>query len=261
MLLCCALFCAVSGREVIRMAVRICPEGDRALLVDFGNVIDEKINQDVARLQRILEAQRIGGVEELVPTFRSLLVRYDPVRISYQRLSSEVETLLPGLSGKGESAEREIRTIHHIPCCYGGAFGEDLSSMEKITGLSAGEIIRIHTGEEYRIYMLGFLPGFVYLGGLDRRIHAPRLMTPRTVIPAGSVGIGGAQTGVYPIASPGGWRLIGRTPVKFYDPDRPSPILCRAGEYIRFEQVSEAEYAAIAADVARGTWQEEVTRR
>ncbi|MGN1022086.1 MAG: 5-oxoprolinase subunit PxpB [Lachnospiraceae bacterium] len=240
--------------------VRICPEGDRALLVDFGNVIDEKTNRKVERLAGLLKERTFSGIRELMPAFSSLLVLYHPEVTTYRTLKEQVETLLPKLSQDAKEGPKS-RRIHHIPCCYGGAFGEDLPSMEELTGLTAKEIIQIHTKDAYRIYMLGFLPGFVYLGGLDSRIQAPRLATPRTKIPAGSVGIGGAQTGVYPIASPGGWRLIGRTPVRLYDPDRAEPILCRAGEYLRFEPVTEEEYHAIAKDVEQGTYQEEVTEQ
>ncbi|MBQ2047711.1 MAG: 5-oxoprolinase subunit PxpB, partial [Schwartzia sp.] len=122
---------------------------------------------------------------------------------------------------------------------------EDLIDMEKVTGLSREEIVKIHSGTDYRVYMLGFLPGFAYLGGLDERIAAPRLKTPRLSIPAGSVAIGGNQTGVYPIASPGGWRIIGSTPIEFYNPNREEPILCKAGDYIRFVPIGEDEYDEI----------------
>ena len=130
--------------------------------------------------------------------------------------------------------------------------------MEELTGLSSKEIIQIHSGTDYLVYMLGFLPGFVYLGGLDERIHAPRLTTPRVKIPAGAVGIGGSQTGVYPLDSPGGWRLIGRTPLRMYDPDREEPFLCNAGDYIRFCPIEETDYREIEAQVKTGTYQARV---
>jgi len=169
------------------------------------------------------------------------LILFDPERTSMQRIRDEIERLNISAS---ENESKEHRILR-IPCCYGGKYGEDLKDMEQVTGLSGEEIISIHSGTDYRVYMLGFLPGFAYLGGLDERIAAPRLKTPRLSIPAGSVAIGGNQTGVYPIDSPGGWRIIGSTPIAFYDPSRESPILCRAGDYIRFVPIREDEYDEI----------------
>ena len=133
-----------------------------------------------------------------------------------------------------------------IPVCYDGEFAPDMEDVCAHTGLQREQVIRLHTSRDYLIYMLGFLPGFPYLGGMDERIEAPRLETPRTLIPAGAVGIGGKQTGIYPLASPGGWRLIGRTPIKVYDPDREEPILYKSGDYIRFYPITEEEYKDIA---------------
>ena len=220
--------------------LRFLPAGDRALVAEFGKSIDEETNRKVQQLCRTLEEQPVRGVTELVPTFRSLMICYDPKIITYRQLVKKLEGRQLSEDKKEESAKR----ILEVPCCYDG---EDLEDMETITGLSREEIISIHSGTNYKIYMLGFLPGFVYLGGLDARICAPRLASPRTRIPAGSVGIGGNQTGVYPMASPGGWRLIGRTPLRFYDPARPEPILCRAGEYIRFVPIGSEEFDRISA--------------
>ena len=223
------------------MEMRILPEGDRALVVDFGEYISESVNDKVNRLCQRLQERHVDGIQELLPTFRSLLILYDPAVTSMKRLQAVIETLDVS---KAESGQKEKRILR-IPCCYGGKYGEDLEAMEAVTGLSSEEIIRIHSGTDYRVYMLGFLPGFAYLGGLDERIAVPRLKIPRLSIPAGSVAIGGNQTGVYPIDSPGGWRIIGSTPIAFYDPDRESPILCRAGDYIRFVPVGEEEYREI----------------
>ena len=218
--------------------MRILPAGDRALVADFGNVISEDVNRKVNALKKSLLAEKAAGVREMIPTYRSLLVEYNPTVITMQELSRRIEAA----NIDGAATETENRRVLEIPCCYGGKYGEDLAGMAELTGLSEKEIIDIHAGTEYRVYMLGFLPGFVYLGGMDERIAAPRLKTPRVSIPAGSVGIGGSQTGVYPMASPGGWRLIGMTPVAFYDPTRETPVLCEAGDYIRFVPITPDEY-------------------
>ena len=218
--------------------MKILPAGDRALVADFGNVISEDVNRKVNALKKSLLAAKVAGVREMIPTYRSLLVEYNPSVISMQDLSRRIEAA--SLEGAGVEAEK--KRVLEIPCCYGGQYGEDLAGLAELTGLSEKEIIDIHAGTEYRVYMLGFLPGFVYLGGMDERIAAPRLKSPRVSIPAGSVGIGGSQTGVYPMASPGGWRLIGMTPVDFYDPKREKPVLCEAGDYIRFVPISPEEY-------------------
>ena len=223
------------------MEMRIMPEGDRALVVDFGEYIDEAVNDAVNALAGKIRKHQFEGVEEMIPTFRSLLILFDPKRTSMRALREGIEKL--DLTSSAE--EKKKKRILRIPCCYGGKYGEDLIDMEKVTGLSREEIVKIHSGTDYRVYMLGFLPGFAYLGGLDERIAAPRLKTPRLSIPAGSVAIGGNQTGVYPIASPGGWRIIGSTPIEFYNPNREEPILCRAGDYIRFVPIGEDEYDEI----------------
>ena len=173
------------------------------------------------------------------------------------RMAADNLTADPKLRSKlrdvGE-ADLSIRKIVPIPVCYGGEFGPDLANVAQLAGLSEDEVIAIHTERDYLIDMLGFLPGFAYLGGLDERLHTPRLTVPRTRIEPGSVGIGGAQTGIYPLASPGGWQIIGRTPLKPYDPDREEPILYAAGEYLRFVPITPDEYTAIEAQLAAGTY-------
>ena len=205
--------------------LRIMPAGDRGMVAEFGNVISIQTNDRVQQLKKCLSDEQIHGVLELQPTFRSLMIYYDPLKISYEELEKRVRILGSAGTLKGHTQKRILK----IPCCYGARFGPDLRDMEEYTGLDRDEIIAIHSSVDYRIYMMGFLPGFVYLGGLDPRIEMPRLSTPRVKIPAGAVGIGGNQTGVYPVASPGGWRLIGGTPVEFYDAGRQEPIFmpCR----------------------------------
>lgn len=232
---------------------RICPVGDQALLCEFRNSIDEDTNNQVQRLATQIRESKIKGVEELLPTYRSLLVFYDKNKTSYSKVAKKLQKL-EDVALENKKIEKKIRVV---PCCYEGEFGPDLIDMSKVLDLSPKEIIEIHQSSIYKIYMLGFLPGFVYLGGLDKRIHIPRLETPRTKIPARSVGIGGNQTGVYPMESPGGWRLIGRTPLDFYNPQKNPPVLCAAGEYIKFQAVSEKEYVDILIDVKRGRYKEE----
>ena len=185
---------------------KILPAGDCALVVEFGNEINEALNRKVQCLNEKVAAAHVKGIVETVPTFRSLMVTYDPSEISFEQLKKE----LSGISVE-ESAGQE--TPHHvveIPVCYGGSYGEDLKDVAAHAGLTEEEVIKLHSSVDYNIYMLGFLPGFPYLGGLDPKLFTPRLDNPRTKIPEGSVGIGGEQTGIYPLESPGGWRLIGR---------------------------------------------------
>lgn len=151
---------------------------------------------------------------ECIPTFRSLLVCYDPLQTGCEALIKKLKKRIKSLDQVSGGEKR----VFNIPVCYGGEFGEDIAFVASHAGLTEQEVIDIHTGRDYLIFMLGFLPGFAYLGDMDKRLHTPRLSNPRTSIPAGSVGIGGEQTGIYPLASPGGWQLIGRTPVKPYDP-------------------------------------------
>lgn len=234
--------------------VKFFPAGDHAMVVEFGSIIAENINQKVHALAGWIEEKQIEGVVELLPTFRSLMIYYDCHVVSFEQLKRKVSEF----DDTKVSANAEKKKIIKVPCCYGARFGSDLHDMEKILGIDKDEIIRIHSSVCYKIYMLGFLPGFVYLGGLDKRIEVPRLSSPRVKINPGSVGIGGNQTGVYPVASPGGWRLIGGTPLDFYDPDREKPILCNAGEYIRFTPIHIDEYYDIRHLVLKGQYEPEV---
>lgn len=231
--------------------VKIRPAGDRALVAEFENRIDESVNDRVHALAEFLKGQNLEGIVEVQPTFRSLMIYYDPLRISFR----EIQEAARRAGSAADPAAKKKRRILQIPCCYGARFGQDLADLERHTGLDRDEIIAIHSSVDYKIYMMGFLPGFVYLGGMDERICMPRLENPRVKIQPGAVGIGGNQTGVYPVASPGGWRLIGGTPVDFYDPFRADPILCRAGEYIRFLPITIDEYYDIRRLVSEGKYE------
>ena len=231
-------------------APKFLSSGDSAITVEFGNEISAEINACVHALDKALHKKNILGIVETVPTFRSLLIIYDPCITGGEKLKAKITKLCGDLEASSEGRKRIIE----IPVLYGGEYGEDLKDVAEINKLTEDEVIKIHSGTDYLIYMLGFLPGFAYLGGLDPRLHTPRLDSPRTCIPAGSVGIGGAQTGVYPLASPGGWQLLGRTPVSVFDRQRPEPILYRAGDLVHFVPISPAEYEEIARAVAAGTY-------
>ena len=221
------------------------------MLIEFGNEISPEVNRKIAAVVELMREQHIEGVVDVIPAFCSLLVNYDPRVIRYEKMRKRMESLLRVDIKVGEGK----RKIFESPVLYGGEYGPDLESIAEHAGLSEGEVIKIHSSQDYLIYMLGFLPGFCYLGGLDERIHTPRLANPRLKIRAGSVGIGGSQTGIYPLDSPGGWQLMGMTPVKTYDPEREVPILVEAGNYIRFMPVDEAEYKRIQAQVEDGSYQ------
>ena len=229
--------------------------GDSAINLVFADEITPGTSTLIRQAAQMLSEEEIPGVVELVPTFCSLMVCYNPLVIGYDDLCARIQGKLDGLSAGASRTHR----VFSIPVCYGGDFGPDLPTVAEHAGLSEQEVIGIHSQPDYLIDMLGFLPGFAYLGGLDPRLVTPRLAVPRTIIPAGSVGIGGAQTGVYPLDSPGGWQLIGRTPVRPYDPDREKPILYEAGDYLRFVPIDEDAYRAIEAKIKTGEYDYVVT--
>lgn len=231
--------------------IKILTAGDSSVLIEFGKEISPQINARITAVVHLMKEQHIEGVVDMIPAFSSLLINYDPRVINFTQMKSRLEKLLKLDVKARESACR----IFEIPVCYGGEYGPDLENIAANAQLSPEEVIKLHSSRDYLIYMLGFLPGFAYLGGLDERIHTPRLANPRIRIRAGSVGIGGSQTGIYPLDSPGGWQLLGLTPLKPYDPGREVPILYEAGDYIRFVPVSEEEYLAIRSEVEAGTYQ------
>ena len=221
--------------------VKILIEGDSSVLIVFGDTISTEINQRITATVKLIKEQRIEGIVDMIPAFASLLINYNPLVISYAALRRRLERILR----MEIRSEATVRRVYEIPVCYGGAYGPDLGQIADHAGLTPEEVIDIHTSRDYLIYMLGFLPGFCYLGGLDKEIATPRLKTPRVKIPAGSVGIAGEQTGVYPLESPGGWQLIGQTPLRFYDPHREKPILCEAGMHIQFYPIDREEFDRI----------------
>ena len=224
------------------MKPTISPVGDRAISIDFGQVIDPKINRHIRQtIERIKELQ-LDGIIELVPTYCALLVEYDAMLYSYSDICNIIEpTLEEGMT----DTTNELLTVVEVPTVYGGDFGPDLSFVASHNHLSEDEVVSIHSGTDYLVYMLGFIPGFTYLGGMDPRIATPRLSSPRTLIPAGSVGIAGEQTGTYPSDSPGGWQIIGCTPVTMYDMSKKQAALLRAGDYVRYVPIDDTEFYRI----------------
>jgi len=230
---------------------KILTVGDSSILIEFGKEISPQINSKIAAVVKLMRAQQVKGIIDMIPSFCALLINYDSRVISYNTLKTRIEGVLK-LDAEVEAA---VARVFEIPVCYGGKYGPDLDNIAKHAEITTKEVIEIHSSSDYLIYMLGFLPGFPYLGGLDERIHIPRLPSPRITIPAGSVGIGGAQTGIYPLDSPGGWQLLGQTPVKTYDAESEVPILFEAGDYIRFVPVSEKEYLEIEKQVQTRKYQ------
>jgi KipI family sensor histidine kinase inhibitor len=203
------------------------PFGDSALLIKFGDQIDLSINQRVHSLDALLRAKKINGVIETVPAYATLLVYYDPLILTFAQIVEQVKTEMESVE---ENISRKPRRIE-VPVRYGG---EDLQFVAAHHRISTREVINIHTSRDYTVYMMGFTPGFAYMGKLDDAIVTPRLETPRLRVDAGSVGIAGAQTGIYPIASPGGWRIIGRTSLRLFDLTADPPFLFSPGDLVRF---------------------------
>ncbi len=229
------------------------PAGETAFLIKFGNEISEEIHKQIIAYLNAIKANKelMKGVTDLVPSYADLLVYYNPLIFSYKEVLIKLKAAEKSMEVQLDDKARLIE----IPVCYGGIYGEDLDIVAAHNKLSPGQVVEIHTSSNYLVYMLGFTPGFSYLGGMDKRIATPRKEKPRTIIPTGSVGIAGSQTGIYPIESPGGWQLIGKTPVKLFDPDNTSAVLLRAGDRIRFVSVNENEFKKIQELIDKGTFQ------
>ncbi|PAF36832.1 allophanate hydrolase [Terribacillus saccharophilus] len=227
------------------------PLGDTGIQLVFGQTISEETNQKIRLFAELLKAEQIEGIIEWVPAYTTLSIFYRPDKIRYQALLEQLERLYENIQGGVADA---ASLVYEIPTYYGGETGPDLNFVADHNGLSVDDVIRIHSSQDYLIYMMGFVPGFPYLGGMSEEIATPRRRDPRPKIAAGSVGIAGSQTGVYPLETPGGWQLIGQTPVKLYDPEREQPILLTSGHYLRFVPISKNEYDSIAEAVRLGEY-------
>ena len=229
---------------------RILPIADQAVCVDFGEVIDEQINQRATALAARVKDAALTGVVSLIPTYRVLTVGYDSTRIRQAMLVTQLQALLTQPDAPGQRAK-----CWTIPVSYGGDHGVDLATLHHLT---PQQVISLHCAATYRVYMIGFMPGFAYLGGLDSRLHTSRRESPRLKTPAGSISIGGMQTAVGSVEAPCGWHLIGRTPVRSFVPDRETPFLFSAGDRVRFTPVSADAFTRLQAQsdyLPNWTWQ------
>jgi inhibitor of KinA len=232
------------------MTVRFLSAGDRALVVEFGNRVDRDLSDEVLRLDTNLRSSALPGVVETVPTFRSLMVHYDPLVTS----RADLEDAISGRLDR-QAKPRDSATLWRVPVCYKGEFAPDLAEVARLTGATPSEVVALHGAVLYHVYMLGFLPGFPYMGDLPRQLALPRRADPRLRVPAGSVSIATNLTAIYPYESPGGWHLIGTTPIRLFDPERPRPALLDPGDIVRIEPIDPASFAAIKKAVDSGNYQ------
>lgn len=232
--------------------------GDQNMVVEFGDEIDMTLNRKVHNMVAAIKQAKFDGVWELIPAYRSILINYDPSIISFAALQDNLKALENRLDSSSFPSPREVE----IPVVfgYGEPYRSDIEFVAQYNSLgSVQEVIELFTSGDYLVYMIGFLPGFAYLGGMPKRLATPRLDRPRISVPAGSVGIAGEQSGIYPLDSPGGWRCIGRTALKLFDPSWQPPSLLQAGDRVRFVSISPEQFERIALKVKEGTFKTKVT--
>ena len=225
-----------------RAIARFQPASDRSLMVSFGDRISLDIHQRVRALTQMLTTEPIAGVRNLQPAYCTLLVTFDALRLRHD----ELQTVLEGYLDRMDTIRLPETRRVEIPVCYGGDFGPDLDELAALHGMTASQVVELHASAEYVVYFIGFVPGFAYLGGLSETLATPRRATPRWVVPAGSVGIGGQQTAVYPVTSPAGWRIIGRTPLTLFSPDRAEMSLLAIGDHVRFVPVLHQRFGELS---------------
>lgn len=223
---------------------RILPLGDAALTIEFGNEINSEINSRVVAFATTVFDQHWQGIHDIVPTYRSVTVHFDPLQWDSATLAKRLKTLQRREPGQAEPPG----ILHEIPVLYGGEWGQDLEEVATFAGVQPAEAIALHASVLYRVYMLGFSPGFPYLGLVPGQLAMPRRATPRAKVPAGSVGIADRQTGIYPTATPGGWQIIGRTPISLYRKTRTNPFLLKPGDTVRFKPIVRDEFDQLSRE-------------
>jgi inhibitor of KinA len=221
--------------------VRFQRASDQSLLVYLGDQITLEAHENVGRLLQLLELEPVGGIRNLHPAYCSLLISFDGLKLQHYELEAILRTYLERLSKVTLPKPRQVE----IPVCYGGEYGPDLADVSAMRGLTSQQAIELHSSITYLVYFLGFVPGFAYLGEVSEALRTPRLPTPRRAVPAGSVGIAGNQTGVYPFSTPGGWRLLGRTPTRMFRPDHSALCVLSLGDRVRFVSISRDHFAAL----------------
>ncbi len=226
---------------------RVLPCGDSAVTVEFGDAIDETTSEKVIAFDLAVRRAKFPGVIECVPTYRSLLVHLDPVGAEHSKLYAALQRLARKTDPIRGSGRR-----WRVPVVYGGLFGKDLDALAGFHGMSPKQAVQLHSASIYRVYMVGFMPGFTYLGGLDPRLATPRLKTPRTSVPGGSISIGGAQSAIGSTPSPSGWHLIGSTPVRCFHPDRDPIFLFEAGDEVEFEPAAAEDWEKLERHFGSG---------
>ena len=214
---------------------------DQSLLVSFGDQISLAVHEHVRRFVRLLELEPISGIRNLHPAYCSVLVKFDSLKLRHEALEESLRGCVERMDRAVLPPSREIE----IPVCYGGEFGPDLDDVAQLHGLTAQRVIELHAAGHYLVYFLGFVPGFAYLGELAEELATPRLTTPRKSVPAGSVGIASNHTGVYPVSTPGGWRLLGRTPLTMFRPNSDEMSLLSIGDRVRFVPISRSQFAQL----------------
>ena len=233
------------------MSMTFAPLGEAAVKCSFNEEISPSLNSKIQAFCQELTSQKRHGLTEWVPAYDSVTVYYEPWSVSYEQMTD----VLNKIATEMDDHPHHVKTIVTIPTVYGGDYGPELEQLATSKQLKANDVINLHTERDYLVNMIGFLPGFPYLSGLNEEIAMPRLDEPRQAVPAGSVGIAGSQTGIYPLESPGGWNVIGRTPLRLFDPEKKDPFLFQQGDFLHFQSINEDEYKRIQREIEDGTYE------